>query len=348
MAIEDVLTRRQIFNQSFAGGEAAKAEAMLERIYNKIQERILRDPTEFEFQRLTLMRNDINNILRLDFDDMNRLIVDDSLEFAQDEGRFMYTALSAETSVVLALPAIEQIKAAVLNAGMDLPVGTGTLTINDALDKFAVKKGTEIRQAINDGILTGQTNKQIAAQVADFGDNLHKGQINALVRTSINNASAQARRITTSNNADIFQGDEWVATLDSRTTLICGGRDGRIFPIDSGPFPPAHWNCRSLRVPKVKDEFALDDGLGKRPQVGADGPEQVSEKRTFNSFMKAQPADFQDEYFSQFPDGLEKAALFRRGGLTIDRFRSELGKNYTLDQLRALEPLAFTKANIGV
>jgi SPP1 gp7 family putative phage head morphogenesis protein len=348
MTIEDVLTRRQVFNQSFAGGEAKKAEQMLSRIYKKIQARLLRDPSEFEMQRLTLLRNDINRILDLDFQDMNKLIVDDSLEFAQDEGTFMYRALSAETSVILALPAIEQIKQAVLQAGMDLPVGNSTLTINEALDQFAKKKGLEIRQVINDGILTGQTNIQIADQIKDFGDNLHKGQINALVRTSINNASSQARRIVTNNNADILQGDEWVATLDSRTTLICGGRDGRIFPIDSGPYPPAHWNCRSLRVPKVKDEFALDDGLGKRPQVGADGPEQVTDKRTFNSFMKAQPADFQDEYFSQFPDGLEKAALFRRGGLTIDRFRNELGKNYTLEQLRALEPLAFTKANISV
>jgi hypothetical protein len=64
--------------------------------------------------------------------------------------------------------------------------------------------------------------------------------------------------------------------------------------------------------------------------------------------MKAQPADFQDEYFKRFPDGLKKAALFRRGGLTIDRFRDETGYNYTIEQLRSLEPLAFTKANISV
>ena len=107
-------------------------------------------------------------------------------------------------------------------------------------------------------------------------------------------------------------------------------------------------NCRSLRVPVVKDEFRIDDGLGRRPQVGADGPKAVSSKRTFDSFMRDQPADFQDEYFSQFTDGLEKAALFRRGKLTIDRFRDEQGRNYTLDQLKALEPMAFNKANLGI
>ena len=62
--------------------------------------------------------------------------------------------------------------------------------------------------------------------------------------------------------------------------------------------------------------------------------------------MRDQPADFQDEYFSQFPDGLAKAALYRRGKLPIQRFRDETGRNYTLAQLKALEPIAFNKANI--
>lgn len=348
MTLENVLTRKQIFNQRFAGGEATKAEAILRRIYKSVNDRLLREPTEFQEMRLTALRRDIANILNLQFDDMKREIVGGMLEFSVDESKFMYTALSAEASVILAVPSIEMIQQAVLQAGMDVEIGTGTLTINEALDQFAINKTTAIRNVINDGILTGETTPRIASQVKDLGDNLHKNQINALVRTSINNAATQARRIVTNTNADILKGDEWLATLDNRTTLICGGRDGNVYPINKGPFPPAHWNCRSLRVPVLKDEFALDDGLGKRPQKGADGTKQVSDKRTFNSFMKDQPADFQDEYFSQYPDGLEKAALFRRGGLTIDRFRDELGRNYTIEQLRALNPMAFNKANIKV
>lgn len=348
MTLENVLTRKQIFNQRFAGGEAVKAENILKRIYKNVEDRLLREPTEFQEMRLTILRRDIANILDLQFDDMKRDIVDGALEFADDESKFMYTALSAQTNVILAVPAIEMVQQAVLQSGMDVEIGTGTLTINEALDKFAVNKTIAIRNVINDGILIGETTPKIAAQVKDLGDNLHKNQINALVRTSINNAASQARRIVTNTNADILKGDEWVATLDNRTTLICGGRDGNVYPIDRGPYPPAHWNCRSLRIPALKDEFNIDDEVGKRPEIGADGVKQVSAKRTFNTFLKDQPADFQDEYFSQFPDGLKKAALFRRGDLPVDRFRDELGRNYTLEQLRALNPLAFNKANIKV
>ncbi len=70
MTIENVLTRRQVFNQRFAGGEAIAAENILKRTYAKINERLLRDPTEFQQLNMTRFRNDINNILAIDLDDM--------------------------------------------------------------------------------------------------------------------------------------------------------------------------------------------------------------------------------------------------------------------------------------
>ena len=94
-------------------------------------------------------------------------------------------------------------------------------------------------------------------------------------------------------------------------------------------------NCRSQRVPILKDEFAIN------PKS-----DSVVGGRTFDDWLRGQDAGFQDEYFSQFPDGKDKAALFRRGGLDIQQFRNETGVEYSLDQLRGLEPLAFKKANI--
>jgi len=72
----------------------------------------------------------------------------------------------------------------------------------------------------------------------------------------------------------------------------------------------------------------------------------TTNKTKFDGRMRREPADSQNEYASQFPNGLEKAKLFRNGGLSIDRFRDETGRNFTLEQLRALEPIAFGEANI--
>ena len=93
-------------------------------------------------------------------------------------------------------------------------------------------------------------------------------------------------------------------------------------------------NCRSVRVPVFKPEF----NIGRKPK----------QKKDFDGWLRGQSAEFQDEYFSQFPDGLEKAALFRRGKLPIQAFRDETGRDFTLEQLRSLEPLAFDKANLDM
>jgi SPP1 gp7 family putative phage head morphogenesis protein len=348
MSLEDSLIRRQVFNQRFAGGQAQEAEDLLVRLYAKIESRLLRAETEFQTQRLTAMRNDIAVIMANGFDEVTGEISDSMLQFSAAESEFMYEALGQNTSVVLSLPAVAQVERAVLSSVMSVNLGVGELTVGEALSNFSTKKAFEINQAINDGILLGSTNQQIASEVGQLAQHRHKSQVNALVRTLTNHAATQSREAVTKQNSEIFQSEEWVATLDDRTTLICGGRDGREYPVGSGPYPPAHWNCRSLRVPKVKDQFDIGLGATRRPEVGADGPGTTTGNTKFDGFMRRQPASFQDEYFSQFPDGAEKAALFRRGGLKIDQFRSETGVNYTLEQLQALNPIAFEKAKISI
>lgn len=61
----------------------------------------------------------------------------------------------------------------------------------------------------------------------------------------------------------------WLSTLDHRTSPFCQSADGKIFPIDEGPRPPAHPRCRStiLLVPKgVSNSDAIKD-FGSRPAV---------------------------------------------------------------------------------
>lgn len=348
MSLEESLVRRLVFVQRFAGAEAKKAEDTLLRISATVQARLLREPTEFQEGRLKRLRDDINNLLGVGFRELNEQQIESILAFSENEAEFAQKAMQLETGVILSTPDIVQIEQAVFNSGMDAPIGPNQITIQEALNQFSAKKSREINTVINDGILLGDTTPQIARDVGLFVEGKPKAQVNALTRTMINHASNQAHKAVSVQNSDILKGDEWVATLDNRTTLICGGRDGQVFPIGKGPFPPAHWNCRSVRVPVLKDEFDISDDKATRASKGEEGGKQVSAKTTFDGWLRKQPAVFQDEYFSQFPDGAEKAALFRRGGLEIQQFRDEAGRDFTLDQLKALEPLAFEKANVDV
>lgn len=346
MSVEDSYTRHNVFVQRFAGGQVKEASTVLLGILNQVDDRLLLEPTEFQAGRLTTLKSDINFILSSGFEGLTTHHNDMIVKFSESEAVFAQKALQIETSVILSTPAAAQITAAVFNTGMDVPIGPGRLTISEALGRFGNKKAFEINQIINDGILFGDTTKQVAANVSDMVKGRHRAQLDTLTRTVINSASNQAHKAVNIENSSLLDGEEWVSALDVHTTLICAGRDGRVYPVGRGPYPPALWNCRSVRVPKLKPEFDLIKDRGTRASKGAKGGKQVGEATKFDSWLRGQPANFQDEYFSQFTDGKEKAKLFRIGKLPIQSFRTETGVNLTLDQLKALVPVEIQRGNL--
>jgi len=331
-SIEDSLIRRQIFNMRFSNGESVRAVDFLAEIYARINDRLMRVTGSLEEVHLSQLRHNIDIILAQGFDEFNDQFRQAVLDFAADENDFMFRALDLDLIGVPQAASISSIENSVLNFGMDTPLGPTTVTLNDAIAQFTVRRSADIRLLISDGFLEGRTNREIVKDIQNFAGGRSRAQIRTLVRTAINHAASMARRGVILENQALFSSEKWVAVLDNRTTLICGGRDGRLYPVGRGPYPPAHWNCRSLRVPIIKEAFAVDP--------------IPDEDLTFDTWLRRQSAGFQNDYFSQFPDGLEKARLFRRGGLEIQFFRDETGRNFTLKELRAMEPLAFELANI--
>lgn len=82
-----------------------------------------------------------------------------------------------------------------------------------------------------------------------------------------------------------------------------------------------------------------------RASVGDAGARQVRADLSYYDWLKQQPAAFQDNAI-----GAVRARLFREGGLSIERFSElQLDRNFSplaLVQMKALEPLAFFRANI--
>jgi hypothetical protein len=115
-----------------------------------------------------------------------------------------------------------------------------------------------------------------------------------------------------------------------------------VFPVDSGPRPPAHPNCRSTTTPVIKSWKELGINLTEAPpgtRASMDG--QVPATLTYNDWLKKQPQAFQDEVL-----GPTKAKLYRKGDLSLDRFIDKSGNEYTLDELRRREMGAFERAGI--
>jgi len=170
----------------------------------------------------------------------------------------------------------------------------------------------------------------IVRDITDNTDRRIRRQAGAMVRTAVNHMGTQARTDTFKANADVLDGERWTATLDGRTTILCMSRDGTVYPVGEGPRPPAHFACRSVRAPVEKQEFSLSRVAGERASV--DGP--VSAKLTYSGFLRNQSKAFQDEAL-----GPERAKLFRKGKVTIDRFVDDDGVLLNLDELRRREGL---------
>lgn len=116
---------------------------------------------------------------------------------------------------------------------------------------------------------------------------------------------------------------EWSAILDGRTSVICQGRSGTIYPIDGPhPTPPAHPRCRSILIPRRDNE-----GTKHKP---------------YGDWLKDQPEAVQDEVL-----GKARADVFRKNpNFDFAGYFKEGGGYKTLGELREFDARLFNEGGV--
>ena len=249
----DATTRHSVFLQRYAGGEAKKAVKTLNRIRREINARLSQEPTLFQRNRLLAVLEDIDSIYTSGYATIEQDVIRGVFALAEQEAGFSTKLYNIATEANFVLPSESSLMQAVELAPMAVPKDVG-LTIDAALTEYGDKKIEQIKQAITDGVVLGDTTPEISAKVGNIMTTLHRRQLETLVRTTTNHTSSVARQETFKQNEDILEGYRWIATLDNRTALICMSRDQQKLRIGIDPMPPAHWGCRSTTIPIVKDE----------------------------------------------------------------------------------------------
>jgi hypothetical protein len=141
-------------------------------------------------------------------------------------------------------------------------------------------------------------------------------------------------------------------------------------PLDKGPRPPAHPNCRSITTPVLKSWEELAKPGALKPGRGAADIDRLFQKNlakqgfsadeisrikrntrasmngqvpsdlTYSDWLGRQPQGFQDEVL-----GPTRGQLFREGGLPLSKFVDEkTGGGFTLDQIRSKNEKAWMGA----
>lgn len=332
--LTDATTRHQVFLQRFAGSESKKAVRMLNRLRRDINARLAQEPTEFQRNRLVFLIEDINKLYEELRQKLSAGVERSVSDLAVSEAEFAAKTINKVATVDMVLPASEYLALAVTSSAMNKAIGNG-LTISQAITQFAGKKAKQVENLITDGLALGDSTQTIARNVNQLIGTTQAREIRTVVQTAVNHSSSVARKELYAQNAEYIEGYEFVATLDTRTTLVCAGNDGKIFTVEAGIMPPLHWNCRSTTIPAVVDRYKVAGLEGTRPAIGADGVEQVSANQSYGTWLKNQPVEFVDEAL-----GVERSKLFRSGKLTIDKFTDPTGRVYTLSELENMNGIA--------
>ena len=330
MSVANSIIRKQILNLRYAASEARTYRRDLQRALDRFADRMIREPNN---TRLQAIIGDLEALLSRDLQELGRKINADLIDFGQQEFDFLEGVMELNSTVLMKAPDIGVLIRALESKELEVPVGPRSLTMAQALREFERGQTQLIRRILQDGILAGESIPDMTSRIKRLGTTRSANQIEALTRTLVNFASSQAQDAFMTANSSVFDGEEWTAVLDTRTTDLCAGRDGNIYPIGQGPKPPAHWNCRSRRLPVIKSDFQKSS--------------QQSDRENFDHWLRGQDKSFQEEYFSQFPNADERLRLFREG-LEMQDFRDETGRTYSLEQLRALHPMAFRDADIAI
>lgn len=122
---------------------------------------------------------------------------------------------------------------------------------------------------------------------------------------------------------------KWHAILDSRTTINCATRAGKVYTLDFQPVghdipmgapPPAHWNCRSILVAMTPDY-----------EPPGDGQDPYSE--SLDDWLKRHPEAMQDEML-----GPTRAGLWRAGKLDARGLLGPGGETLSVAELARILP----------
>lgn len=346
MSIYDSVTRHQVFVQRYAAGREREAVAFIDKLIKTVNKRLASDVTEFSRARLESILFDLKAYSNEALSTYSKLTIKEALKFAEYETGFNERLLDSSISVTFNVPSAAQVSKAMFSSIMQVEPSR-SYTIENAMRMFNAKKSEQIVNTIRSGVILGDTREQITTSLMQIKD-LQRQQAATLTRTITNHISAETRNVFITENEELLDGYEWVAVLDSRTSLICGSRDGKIYPIsdnrETSPKPPAHFSCRSTIVPAVKPEYDLGaaaGAVGQRASVGADGVKLEKGNLTYEQWLSKQPKAFQVEVL-----GKNRAELFRKGNLKLSSFVDSAGATINLDRLKELEPLAFQKADI--
>nr|DAK26984.1 MAG TPA: minor capsid protein [Caudoviricetes sp.] len=349
--------RYEQFAESLSDRVAEMLDSVSDRIISKLS-KSLENPTRAQARMIDVA--DAIAALRAErWTNVDKLVTETAIKLSRAEAAATQDWLAARLPVRVdtLLPSARTLTSVVTTRPFH-----GRL-LSGWLDRLRDNDAARVRNAVQTGIVAGQSAGQIARDITDgITAKRTDAEIRSVVRTAVSHISNASREQFFSENKELFAEELFVATLDSRTSPICRALDGQRFAIGEGQRPPLHFNCRSIRVAVFSEalgerpsnpaterqllaEFNRENGLDatsrdklphgmkgkfdkfatkrKREIIG-----QIPAKTNYEKWLREQSDEFQNEVL-----GIKRAKLFRDGDLELKDFVRPDGKQISLADL---------------
>lgn len=276
----------------FEAGVVAQLTAALESALSDVTRDLRRADTELRAGRISEETRGLLN--------QRRVGLQDALAAVYLQSRDLLAQSLAATAQVGLYTAAEAWKASTAGAGPEWvrpPIGD----VLAALESPVGSRGWPTRlalqlQQLTDGITPalaaaaarGASVERIARELSHVQGlaGASRSALVSLARTEIQRVAAVAAEVSYAANADVLDGVEYLATLDSRTCLVCAPTHGQTYRLnEERPAIPRHPRCRCFYAPVTKSWAAL--GLGPAQASLFDG--KPSGGPTFEVWLERQP-----------------------------------------------------------
>jgi hydroxyethylthiazole kinase-like sugar kinase family protein len=351
--ILDSMTTRALDLQRLAAGQARDVSRFLKALEGDIVAQLAKvDPTGIgsisrRQARLEKLLKQVKVTIVAAYRSEGKRLANELREIADMEARFAASAINKGAGV--------QLITTELTRGQLVAI-TGDLLVQGApvSDWLSRQAGDTLKRFQDNmrlGIAQGETNSQLMrrirggkqnGEVVQGFMNVTRNHADSLVRSATQAVSQASRQAVYNDNDDLIKGEQWLSTIDLRTTIECSARDGLTYtvgthePIDhslpwgGGP-GNLHWGCRSTSTPVLKSfrELGLDiDEVPLSTRSSLDG--QIPQDTTFEGWLSRRTVKEQNENL-----GVGRAKLWRDGNISFRDLMDANGRPLSLDELRA-------------
>lgn len=357
-ALVTITTRHQSHYERLKSSEVKKFDDFLVQMERDIRNKLTsQDITEFTRSKLEKQLKQIGTLMQGTFDEYKKVWKESIVDAAEYEAGFEARSLGEVVDdVEFSMPSDSQLTEAVFNTPLgDIGGPSGGSLLEPWFEDMTATEIKRVQGEIRLGYAQGETTSSIVRRIrgtkaAGYSDGalaITKRNADTVTKTALQHAAMQSRGEVWKKNDAVVKKRRIVATLDKRTSTTCRSLDGQEFPLDKGPKPPFHANCRTSETAVLAKKYAdlsKDRTRAERdPETGDIG--RVNADKSYYDWLKTQPANVQNSII-----GPTRGKLLRDGGISAERFSElQLGKNFeplTLDQMKKIEPTAFEKAGL--